>query len=89
LDVYSIIYYSGGKGGGTGTYGSLNWDYSGPSRVIDWNSTIAENDTLSTGSSGILRNSVNTQWTIGAISKAYYQISETVKSSIGIDWRLF
>jgi iron complex outermembrane receptor protein len=87
LDVYSIIYYSGGKGGGTGTYGSLNWDYSGPSRVIDWNSTIAENDTLSTGSSGILRNSVNTQWTIGAISKAYYQISETVKSSIGIDWR--
>jgi hypothetical protein len=87
LDIYSIVYFSGGKGGGTGYYGSMNWDYSGPSRVIDWNSTIAENDTLSTGSSGILRNSVNTQWTIGAISKAYYQISETFKSSFGLDWR--
>ena len=87
LDIYSIVYYSGGKGGGTGYFGSMNWDYSGPSRVIDWNSTIAENDTLSTGSSGILRNSVNTQWGIGVISKAYYQISETFKSSFGIDWR--
>jgi len=87
LDVYSIVYFSGGKGGGTGEYGSLNWDYSGPSRVIDWNSTIAENDTLSTGSAGILRNSVNTQWGIGVISKAYYQISETFKSSFGLDWR--
>lgn len=87
LDIYSIVYFSGGKGGGTGTFGSLNWDYSGPSRIIDWNSTIAENDTLSTGSSGILRNSVNSQWGIGLISKAYYQISETFKSSFGIDWR--
>ncbi|MCF7793652.1 MAG: TonB-dependent receptor [Candidatus Cloacimonetes bacterium] len=87
LDVYSIIYYSGGKGGGTGTFGSVNWDYSGPSRVVDWNSTIAENDTLSTGSAGILRNSVNQQWTIGAISRAYYQINENLKSSVGVDWR--
>ena len=88
LDIYSIIYFLGGKGGGTGTFGSLNWDYSGPSRIIDWDSTIAENDTLSTGSSGILRNSVNSQWGIGLISKAYYQISETFKSSFGIDWRM-
>jgi outer membrane cobalamin receptor len=88
LDIYSIIYFLGGKGGGTGTFGSLNWDYSGPSRIIDWNSTIAENDTLSTGSAGILRNSVNTQWGIGLISKAYYQISETFKSSFGLDWRM-
>jgi len=87
LDVYSIVYFSGGKGGGTGTYGSMNWDYSGPSRIVDWNSTIAENDTLSTGSAGILRNSCNTQWTIGAISKAYYTINDNFKTSAGIDLR--
>lgn len=87
LDLYSIIYYSGGKGGGTGTFGSMIWDYSGPSRIVDWNATIARNDTLSTGSKGILRNSVNQQWTIGAISKAYYQINENLKSSIGVDLR--
>ncbi|MDO9577652.1 MAG: TonB-dependent receptor [Candidatus Cloacimonadales bacterium] len=87
LDIYSIVYYSGGKGGGSGTFRSLNWDYSGPSRIINWDSTIAENDTLSTGSSGILRNSVNQQWTIGAISKAYYAINEDLKASAGIDLR--
>jgi len=95
LDIYSIVYYSGGKGGGTGTFGSLNWDYSGPSRVVDWNSTIEENattiDTLLSFSKaksvGILRNSVNQQWTVGAISKAYYTINENIKTSAGIDFR--
>ena len=87
LNVYSILYFSGGKGGGTGTYGSLAWDYSGPSRIIDWNSTIAINDTSSTGSAGILRNSCNTQWTIGAITKVKYKINDQVKTSFGLDWR--
>jgi hypothetical protein len=87
LDVYSIVYFSGGKGGGTGYFGSMNWDYSGPSRVIDWNSTIAENDTSSTGSFGILRNSCNVQWTIGAISKLRYVINDQIKTSFGLDWR--
>ncbi|MCK4312159.1 MAG: TonB-dependent receptor plug domain-containing protein, partial [Candidatus Cloacimonetes bacterium] len=87
LNMYSILYYSGGKGGGTGTYGSIKWDYSGPSRTPDWDATIAVNDTSSTGSVGILRNSCNTQWTVGAISKAYYQFSDTFKSSFGLDWR--
>jgi len=87
LNLYSIAYYSGGKGGGTGTYGSIEWDYSTPTRTPDWDATIAENDTSSTGSTGILRNSVNNQWTIGAISKAYYTISDNFTTSIGIDWR--
>ncbi|MCF7857707.1 MAG: TonB-dependent receptor [Candidatus Cloacimonetes bacterium] len=87
FDIYSIVYYSGGKGGGSGTFGSMVWDYSGPSRVVNFNSTIAVNDTSSTGSLGILRNSVNNQWTIGAISKAYYQVTDSFKSSFGIDLR--
>jgi len=37
--------------------------------------------------SGILRNSVNNQSTFGAISKAYYKISNELTTSFGIDWR--
>ena len=87
FNVYSILYYSGGKGGGTGTYGSIEWDYSTPTRTADWDATIAVNDTASAGSEGILRNSRNNQWTIGAISKAYYTINENLQTSFGIDWR--
>jgi len=87
LDVYSVLFYSGGKGGGSGYFGSLIWDKSGPSRIADWNATIARNDTSSTGSFGILRNSVNQQWAIGALSKLQYKIDERIKTSFGLDWR--
>ena len=83
----TVAYYSGGKGGGSGTYGSMVWDYSGPSRRVDYNATIARNDTSSTGSLGILRNSVNNQWTIGAISKLSYQVNRDLKITAGLDWR--
>ncbi len=36
---------------------------------------------------GILRNSVNNQWTIGAISKANYKLTDAVNVTAGIDWR--
>ncbi|MFZ0456393.1 MAG: TonB-dependent receptor [Ignavibacteriaceae bacterium] len=84
---YTTLYYSGGKGGGSGTAGSMAWDRTGPSQVVNWDATIAKNDTSSNGSLGILRNSVNTQWTIGAISKAFYKLTDQIKLSGGIDWR--
>ena len=87
FNVYSILYYSGGTGGGTGTLGDIEYDYSTPTRTPDWDATIAVNDTSSTGSLGILRNSRNNQWTIGVISKAYYTINENFTTSVGIDWR--
>ena len=115
LNVYSILYYSGGKGGGTGTYGKVyqkdangklggkDWKYYyGPSPwTYDWNETIAMNsgpegaywvnkDSLykeDRQSLGILRNSRNNQWTIGAITKAKYTISPEIKTSFGLDWR--
>jgi len=95
LGLYSTFYYSGGHGGGTGTYGSLvrqprvagnKWYKSAP-WYWDWDATIARNDTSSTGSLGILRNSRNNQWTIGAISKANYQMSEDFTLTAGVDWR--
>ncbi len=45
------------------------------------------NDTSSTGSFGILRNSRNNQWTIGGISKANYKFSKYFNTTIGIDLR--
>ncbi|PID62584.1 MAG: TonB-dependent receptor [Ignavibacteriae bacterium] len=115
LSLYTTAYYSGGHGGGTGTYGKLlakdangkvggqNYKfYYGPSPwTRDWNGTIAMNSgaagdyyvdkkklTKADGQSlGILRNSRNNQWTIGVLSKAYYKVSENLKTSFGIDWR--
>lgn len=87
VSLYSTIYYSGGKGGGSGTYGSLAWDYTKPSRTVDFDATIERNIANATGSRGILRNSVNNQWTIGAISKARFTWNENMKSTFGVDWR--
>ncbi len=88
LSWYNIIYYSGGSGGGSGMYGYPKWDYnSQPSRIVNWNATIAKNDTSTKGSVGIIRNSVNTQYTLGAISKGYYKVSDELKTSFGLDWR--
>ncbi len=88
FSLYTTAYWSGGTGGGTGTLGHIVWDYSGPSRVANWDATIARNDTSSTGSLGILRNSRNDQWTWGIISKAYYKVNDNIKTSFGIDGRI-
>ncbi|HEX38032.1 MAG TPA: TonB-dependent receptor [Candidatus Cloacimonetes bacterium] len=115
LNFYSTFYYSGGKGGGTGTFGEVyrrdangklgddDWKfYYGPSPwTWDWDATIAMNqgpagsywvdkDSLykETGQAlGILRNSVNRQWTVGAIVKAEYEINSAIKTLVGLDWR--
>jgi iron complex outermembrane recepter protein len=87
INQYTTLYYSGGKGGGSGAIGSIAYDYnSEPSRIVDWNGTL-ERNTVSDTAFGVLRNSVNEQWTIGAISKVRINFTENLRSSIGIDWR--
>lgn len=111
FSLYSTLYWSGGQGGGTGTFGSIRYNTSLLQRVPDWNATIANNLThidsvdfngdgtaeqyiISNNISGnpnrggILRNSVNNQWSVGAISKAYYKVSDDFNMSFGIDWRM-
>ncbi len=94
VSLYTTLYYSGGTGGGSGTYGSLKWDYSGPSRIADWNGTIAQNsanyDSTVGGnvSLGILRNSVNNQWTVGLLAKAIYKMNDELRMTFGIDGRV-
>ena len=43
FSLYTTVYWSGGRGGGSGTFGSLNYDFSLLQRVVDWDSTIEEN----------------------------------------------
>jgi iron complex outermembrane receptor protein len=92
----TVAYYSGGKGGGSGTFGSMEYDFSGPSRVVDWDATIAVNRGTVDGdgdpkpagrSDGILRGSRNNQWTIGAITKLKSQITREFTLEFGVDWR--
>lgn len=90
LTLSTVAYYSGGAGGGTGTYGSMVWDYRYTQRFPDWNATIEdnqENAAAGEGARGILRNSVNNQWTVGAISKLRKDYENGWTSEIGIDWR--
>ena len=99
----SVLYWSGGSGGGTGTYGSSfrapavdgqKWYRSSPWKW-DWNAAIATNsDRVDTNfhptenrSKGILRNSINRQNTYGLISKLNYDVSDALEVQVGLDWR--
>jgi hypothetical protein len=90
MSLTTVAYYSGGKGGGTGTYGSMVWDYTYTQRFPDWNATIAANqDSASVGGSarGILRNSVNNQDAVGAIAKLRKHFDSDWTAEVGLDWR--
>ena len=88
MTLSTVGYYSGGAGGGTGTYGSLRWDYRYTQRFADWDATIARNQAEpGQVSRGILRNSVNNQWTIGAISKLRKEFQGGLTAEVGVDWR--
>ncbi|MCF3651209.1 TonB-dependent receptor [Synoicihabitans lomoniglobus] len=95
MKLASVFYWSGGEGGGSGTYGSLKrYGYDSPySQNYDWNATIADNQSQTPdangeiGSRGILRNSNNEQNTYGIISKLTYDVSEEISLNAGVDWR--
>ena len=87
LTANTVAYYSGGKGGGTGTFGSLRWDYTYNQRFVDWNATIDRNSNSSSGSTGILRNSVNNQDTWGFITRLHKEFGGDLNTELGIDWR--
>lgn len=89
----NIAYWSGGRGGGTGTYGSVS--SLPPTFRRDWNAEIAQNSnnidsTISTSlnrSTGILRNSRNNQWTVGLLSKLFWEVNDDFNLMAGIDAR--
>jgi hypothetical protein len=92
----NVLYWSGGKGGGTGTYGSVSTDYSFQGMGIrQWDAEIAQNSnnidqtyhSALNASTGIIRNSVNQQNTYGAISKLSYQANDALNLQVGVDYR--
>ena len=103
MRMSSVLYWSGGSGGGTGTYGSVSrmpavagerWYASSP-WTWDWNAEIAQNSdnidenfsTAENRSTGILRNSINRQDTYGLISKLNYVVNPELELQFGLDWR--
>ncbi len=103
MRLSSVLYWSGGSGGGTGTYGSVSripavegnaWYASSP-WMWDWNAEIEQNSAnvdsawsdTENRSTGILRNSINRQNTYGLISKLNYDVSDELEVQIGLDWR--
>jgi len=79
----------------TGSSGYI-WDYSGPSRLADWDANIAMNQGTEDRKGGvkeageslaILRNSINRQNTYGVISKFNFDMSDAIKLQFGLDWR--
>jgi len=115
VSQFTTLYYSGGKGGGTGTYGDLHrrdadgelgdddykfyygpgpWSWAFNKLIADQQSNAdtiwidKEGIAREQGESvGILRNSRNNQWTIGAISKVKVQWSDAFTTQFGVDWR--
>ena len=87
LSLSTVAYYSGGRGGGTGTFSRMEWNTDYGQRVADWDATIERNRSNSDGSRGILRNSVNNQNTLGAISKLRKSFEGGVTAEVGVDWR--
>jgi len=115
LSLFTTVYYSGGHGGGTGTYGEIRTNsfegsfnnetgkyyYYGSPWYRNWDETIAINqadsgtyyvdkssfDKDDNQSIGILRNSRNNQYTVGAIAKAIIKLHENMNLTIGVDGR--
>ena len=103
IRLSSVLYWSGGSGGGTGTYGSVSrkpavegnqWWASSP-WMWDWDAEIEQNSAnvdsawsdTENRSTGILRNSINRQNTYGLISKLNVDVNDNLEVQVGIDWR--
>lgn len=94
LNWATTAYWSGGRGGGSGTYGSVSANYGDAGQRM-WDAEIAQNSnnidsafsTSLNRSTGVMRNSRNNQYTIGAISKLYYKVNDNLNLTLGVDWR--
>lgn len=92
----NIVYWSGGKGGGSGTFGSVSADYSFQGMgVRQWDAEVAQNaanvdsafSATERRSTGVMRNSVNQQNTFGAISRLVYSLNDNLDLQVGVDYR--
>jgi hypothetical protein len=83
-------YVSFGSGGGSGILGKSPTKYGAPSDALgqrDWQYAVDINDTSTTGSYLIMRNSMNNHFWTGAISTLKYSLTDNMKLIAGIDMR--
>jgi hypothetical protein len=97
MRLSTVAYWSGGRGGGAGEYGSPKWNYGGFHRILDYGASWDENtgdkgddpnysSTLKR-SDGILRSSMNEQNQYGLLSKFDYKMTDELSMQFGADWR--
>ncbi len=83
-------YLSFGSGGGSGILGKGPVKYGAPSDALgqrNWQHAVDINDTSSTGSYLIMRNSMNNHFWTGVISTLRYELSDNLNLITGIDAR--
>ena len=85
-------YVSVGSGGGSGILGRSPVKYGAPEDALgqrDWQYAVDINDTSTTGSYLIMRNSMNNHFWYGLISTLKYRFSDKAKLIAGIDARSY
>ena len=101
MRLSTVAYWSGGRGGGAGEYGSPKWSYhvgkNNFHRTLEygasWDENTASNrvDTnyhpTQKKSDGILRSSMNEQNQYGLLSKFDYKMNDELALQFGADWR--
>lgn len=95
----NVLYYSRGKGGGTGPYGARTSSIRGGQfdGQIDYQAVYDHNKTnidptysdTETRATSIIRNSVNQHFWYGWLSTAEIRLSKQVKATTGIDARYY
>ena len=83
-------YVSTGNGGGSGILGVGSLKYGAPQNALgqrDWDYAVAVNDTSTTGSHLIMRNSVNNHFWTGVLSTLNTKLSDNLNLTTGIDGR--
>ena len=101
MRLSTVLYWSGGRGGGAGDYGSHKWSYhvgkNNFHRTLEygasWDENTADNridnnysSTLKKSDS-VLRSSMNVQDQIGVLSKFDYKLNDQLSLQFGADWR--
>ena len=99
MRMSTVLYWSGGRGGGAGDFGSPRWSYHvGKNyfhRTFEYGATYDKNSanidskfsSSEKRSLGILRSSMNEQDQYGVLSKFDYKLNEQLALQFGADWR--
>ncbi len=99
MRLSTVLYWSGGRGGGAGEFGSPRWSYhvgkDNFHRTLEYGATydrnsdnIDQNFSLTENrSTGILRSSMNEQDQYGLLSKLDLKMNDALSLQFGADWR--